>query len=184
MKNDDTNFDYNKVFNTIKTGSPIHAINLDINNPNAIVGMYLIASKNPKEIIGEYIKKPTGDDYTILVFESRHIAECIQILYGVFSLLISMDIYEEIIIKMKLIEVMKYLLQYPHTYKEFKKYIESFSKEMDKSISDGDSNYNEVMNNLIYIINNIWYLTYYDIDQILEKATKEFKDSNEGNIEK
>lgn len=180
MENNDTKFDYSKVFNTIKTGSPVHVINLDINNPNAVVGMYLITLNNTRDFMKSYIKKPNANDNSILVFESRHVSECIQILYGVFCPLISMQIYEEPFIRELLVNTMQYLLKYPHTYAEFKNKLKEITEKIHKETSDNED-YERVINNLYYIINNIWYISYYDIDQILEKATEEYKKSSEEN---
>ena len=80
----DANFD--ELMKNFKLNCPIKKINLKLEEPNAIVGMWLLSTENSIERIREKADTDDLNGDTILFFTNQHIVELGNILYGMLSL--------------------------------------------------------------------------------------------------
>lgn len=176
---ENNNFDiekYREMMNKIKTGSAVHIINFDNHNLNAIVGFYLLSLHNTEAFLKDKIDKENIKDNSLLVFESRHIIECCQIIYGSINL---MNEYTSIHFDANEIidKIINALLTHPKRYnmveKELKEIFNYYFKNFD-SASDNKA-LNNILSNFSYIMLNIWFITYAKIDEIGNIAVEEFK---------
>jgi hypothetical protein len=80
----DANFD--ELMKNFKLNCPIKKINLKLEEPNAIVGMWLLSTKDAIDRIKEKADTENLDGNTILFFTNQHIVELGNILFGMLSL--------------------------------------------------------------------------------------------------
>lgn len=179
MENNDFDIEkYKDMMNKIKTGNPVHVINFDNYSVNAIVGFYLVSLEDAESFLKDKIDKENIKDDSLLVFESRHVIECCQIIYGCISLMSKyMNIYfnsDEIIDK-----IIDILLTKPKRYKSVIKELEELFnyhfKEIGLSLNNKAAI--NVLFNFSYILLNIWFITYAKIDEIGNIAVEEVKSS-------
>ena len=176
MEMNNTDFsmeDFNKFADMIKAGSPVHKINFTIESPNAIAGMYLASMENITDYLDKIMDRENVTDNTLLVFESRHVVECCQIIYGCLTVLNGIGMY-----RMKheafIAEILETLLTKPLFYPTAMKELESLTSNCIRIIEN--SNISEmVYKGFIYIMKNIWFIPYGKIDEIAREAINEFK---------
>lgn len=167
--------EYNKFLKQIKAGSPVHKINFNLENPNAVVGMYLITKTNMQSYLSNFVDKTDVDYNTLLVFESRHVTECCQIIYGILYILNNFELIKfssEFIIN-KIIEI---TLSRPLFHSKFTTDMNHFAL----SCFYNKQNIEKFIGNFVYIMENIWFVPYGQIDEMAKEAIKEFKKYEEG----
>lgn len=165
--------EYNKFLKQIKAGSPVHKINFTLENPNAIVGMYLLTMEDVEPYLDKVIDKTDLNDNTLLVFESRHVVECCQIIYGALNILNNVGIlkcnYEHFIN-----EIIEALLSSPLFYSDAIEALLDIAM-YNVSISATNENGSIIYKKFAYIMRNIWFVPYGQIDEIANEAIEEFK---------
>ena len=181
MENNNTeefNFEgYNDFLSKIKVGSPVHKINFTIENPNAVVGMHLVTMKNVKSYLDKIADRRELKDDTLLVFESRHVIECCQIIVGCLVALESIGFVR--ISTQKIIEkIIEALLSKPSFYSKV-------SIELDNIVIDSlklnrAKDEDKIFDNFKCIMQNIWFVPYGKIDEIANEAMKEFEARTKG----
>lgn len=163
---------YQKFASTINATCPIHKINFNLENNNAIAGMYLVVMEDPKSYLNKIVDKKDLNDNTLLVFQSRHVVECCQIIYGCIRILDGVKMAKvsaEYVIN-KLITA---LLTTPIFYY-------SFTLEIGNIINAAVINPKSDVEIATYnkfksIMENIWFVPYAGIDNIAKEAIEEFK---------
>ena len=187
MENNQQTFsyeNYDKFLKMIKAGSPVHKINFDVETPNAVVGMYLIAQKDVKPCIDKVVDKTDLKGDTLLVFESRHVVECCQIIFGCLHVLDSVKVTTHspnFIIN----RIIGTLLTRPLFHRDMLKQINVIA--VDTIINSNNEEIKQVFQNFKYILENIWFVPYGEIDELVKTAINEYKDEltgddkNEGN---
>ena len=163
---------YNDLLKKIKVGSPVHKINFSIENQNAVVGMFLISLSDVNTYLEKFADHDDLNEDTLLVFESRHVIECCQIIYGCLHILqdINALVYSNNFI---INDIIKTLLTTPIVYKKALTELNRIARSSVKR--DGSENSKKVYEALKYILQNIWFVPYNNIDEIANEAIEEFK---------
>jgi hypothetical protein len=179
MENTEEKFDYNDIISKIKTGSPVHSINFGVNSPNTIVGFYLTAKPDLKNYMDSITDKKDISNDTLLVFESRHVVECCQIIHGSLLLAIEHNIQVRGGVYNFIDRIIETLLSYP---KRYCKVIESLRYIITKDMYFTNNNSIDIFDQCTTIIYNIWFVPYATIDNIANEAIEEYKSMlKEGN---
>lgn len=169
--------EYNKFLKQIKVGSPVHKINFNLESPNAIVGMYLITKEdNTKEYLDKYTDKEDINNDTLLVFESRHVIECCQIIYGILNVLKNIGMYR-LDYKTFINEILDTTLTKPSYYTTVMNELANITNNCIHT--DGSKKAAVIYDNFEYILKNIWFVPYGQIDAMGEEAMEEFKKRSE-----
>lgn len=176
--NQEFNMDkYNDFLKAIKAGSPVHKINFTLASPNAIAGMYLITMRGDmKSYLDEAADYSDLNDNTLLVFESRHVIECCQIIYGCLNILKGIGMFKasvdyEYIINM----IMEKLLTKPSFYSKVNKEMGDIAYGCITLNNNNQEESKAMYQKFVYIIKNIWFVPYGKIDEIATEAIEEFK---------
>lgn len=162
---------YNDFLKKIKAGSPVHKINFTLENPNAVVGMYLITMENVEDYLNKAADYAELKKNTLLVFESRHVVECCQIIYGCLNILKGINMYRleyETFIN----QIIDTLLTKPLFYNTAIKELENIAYHCIHLPNDDVS---IIYDKFLYIVKNIWFVPYGKIDEIANEAIEEFK---------
>ena len=168
--------EYANFLKQIKAGSPVHKINFSIENPNAIAGMYLMTIPNVKEYIDNIMDKSDVTNDTLLVFEARHVIECCQIMYGCLYALESIRAVQ-VNKRWVINRLLSTLLIRPMFYNDV---LTEFSIIASDAIkNDGSKPMQVAFSNFKYVLENIWFIPYSDIDKVAEEAIKEFQNKCE-----
>ena len=172
---DDPNYD--EVMNAIKVSCPVKKINIDVQTPGGVIGMFLLTDPNAIELLKEKADLEDLGENTILFFTNQHLVELSNIINGMLSLLefskvINTDnntVHRSV---MEFINVCKYPVDY-HTYKnqlktwrttiEFKNFFSS----------------TDMVNKILDILEIIPFISYNNLDEIASKSIEEFKDKIE-----
>lgn len=174
--------EYNEILNNFKLKSPIHKIQIDLDNKNSIAGAYLLIKKDIDDYFSNIINKSDINPNTILVFETRHVMECCQIISGPLLIFKERNIIsEDYIIHDFINRVIRSLLTTPKFYDDVIMDMKNILK------NHGFDNYNENNNShralfevFTSIFMNIWFITYSDIDNIVQEAINKLeKEVNE-----
>ena len=163
---------YNDFLKNIKAGSPVHKINFALECPNAVVGMYLISMENVKEYMYKSLDCTDLNYDTLLVFESRHVVECCQVIYGALNVLKNINMFR-IDYKVLINEVIDTVLTKPSFYTNVKKELKNIAFNLinlDKTEAS-----EEIYKRFLYILLNIWFIPYGRIDEMAKEGIEEFK---------
>lgn len=174
--------EYNNFLKSIKCGSPVHKINFTLESPNAVAGMYLITKgDNTVEYLNKIADKTDLNGNTLLVFESRHVIECCQIIYGMLNVLSGIAMYN-LSYETFINEVIDTLLAKPSFYKTV---INEITNIVDNLIRiDNTKESSLIFSNFLYIMRNIWFVPYGQIDEMAKEAIAEFeKHCEDGGIQ-
>ena len=90
---DDPNYD--EIMNKFIIQCPVNKINLKLEHPNAIAGMYVLASDEAYKRFESKAMLNDLDENTLLFFSDRHIAEMCEFMHGMCSLLIMNKLMKE-----------------------------------------------------------------------------------------
>ena len=159
----------------IKAGSPVHKINFTLECPNAVVGMYLITMEDAKSYIDKAADEADLNDDTLLVFESRHVVECCQIIYGCISILKGINLIrynQNIIINHITNALLPAPLFYSNMVTEIDYIIDSC---IDAVAFNNYDNGEKILESFNHIMKNIWFVPYGKIDEMAKEAIEEFK---------
>lgn len=152
--------------------TPVHKLNFDDENVDIIAGMYLITNDKYKEILDKFIDKSKTTDNAVLVFESRHLYELGGLIYGLLVPINGNDHSIE-----DIIECVSYFLGCAGNYLCYRTLKRSISYHINNRLKVEDGEYK---NRLLYIMENIWFLPYDKIDQLVRMGIDEFKKKSEG----
>lgn len=169
---------YNDFLKTIKSGSPVHKINFTLESSNAVVGMYLITMEDAESYINKRADYKDLNDNTLLVFESRHVVECCQIIYGCLNILKSINMYR-MEYKVFIDQIIDTLLSKPLFYDNAIKELANLTYNC--IVTDDSNKALEIYKRFLYIMKSVWFIPYGRIDQMAEEAIKEFKKHTEDN---
>lgn len=167
--------EYNKFLKMIKAGSPVHKINFNIESPNAIVGMYLMTMQDSKSYIDESADYTDLNNDTLLVFESRHVVECCQIICGCLNVLAGIGLYT-MAYEYFINRVLDTLLTRPLFYEKAMEELSFIVNDIFNISNYNNSDKEKIYEKFKYILQNIWFIPYGKIDEIAEEAIKEFKE--------
>lgn len=159
----------NDIINKIKQQSPVHIFNIDLENKQTIIGMYLMCNDN--KILETKLKESAImdniKDNTLLFFDRRHAVEIASILYGAFSIIkkyipdIKLDTY-----------IMENFIKILMNYVSYKDLMHLYEYNLDIiNIPD------ELKKRLLIILKYICFIPYGILDSMLEEAVKIYKKS-------
>ena len=153
---DDPNFD--ELMKNFRLTCPVKKINLKLEEPNCIAGMYCLSS----------------NEIDLKSITNQHIVELSKILYGMLLLIaenkgiLKEDIYPII---------SAYINQCKdvHTYFNYKKFCESITSRYFNLTNSNISN--EVISKFVDVLIIIIFVPYNELDNIAKAAIKEFKEN-------
>lgn len=162
--------DMEEFLKQFKMLSPTAKLNFNKNDDFHIVGGYLVASEDIKNVM----KCDLSDlhDSTFLYSDRKNIIEKIQIIDGSLTLLNSNNVigYYLFIIESFLKDGIDGC-----TYRFLK---DKVNKLIDRLNID-DTKYGLIKNNLKYILENIWFMPYSEYDKLKDKIREELKQAEE-----
>lgn len=171
MENCKEKIDFNKELTKFQVCCPVHKVNLIIEHPWAIAGMYMM-SMNAKDLLDGMPDKTDLNDGTRLFFEPKHVAEIAQLFNGICKLFIANSLITEDLAEAIITDIIRIPLRSQgETYKSFKSLIES---NLTYGFGKALSNNKKLYDNFLYILNNIWFIPYNKIDEIAQFAINEY----------
>ena len=176
MENNQQGFNmeqYNDFIKKINTGSPVHKINFSIESPNSIIGMYLITKPSTEDYLKDKADFKDLTENTLLSFEHRHVVDCCQILYGAMNILENLKILKfstEFVIDSIITALLTRPLFYKNALQELN-IITTRAFNLDNKYVDSE----KIYKNFKYLMNNIWFVPYGLIDEMINEAIEDFK---------
>lgn len=168
---------YDAVMETFKVACPVKKINLAMEEPNFINGMFLMASADSLNILKEKADLSNLTDDTILFFTNQHIVELAHIFNGILYLIENSNLIikgkrNEIIIRF--INELKKAITY-HKYVEMAETILRWVDAVDIKYLEFES-YKEMIDRIGEILKLIPFVSYSTLDEIAEIAIKTYKE--------
>ena len=156
---DNNNLDLNDLFMSsgFKLANPVKKLNYK-DNAKALIGFYLLC-----------IDKSNIDENTILFFEQRHIFDIGSILLGLFECV--HNIFPKFDVYSTTREILSHISS-PVVYKKL-----MFNTNL-TIITIGIPN-DELRARVLYIVSNIFFIGYAEIDNLIQKAVDVFKKEGE-----
>ena len=176
---------YDAIMETFKVACPVKKINLAMEEPNFINGMFLMASADSLNILKEKADLSNLTDDTILFFTNQHIVELAHIFNGILYLIENSNLIikgkrNKIIIRF--INELKKAITY-HKYVEMAETILRWVDAVDIKYLEFEA-YKEMLNRIGEILKLIPFVSYSTLDEIAEIAIKKKKkkmgDNNNG----
>lgn len=180
IKNDPN---YDEFMKNFKLKAPVKKINLDVNQPNTIVGLWLLADESSLDLLKEKADMTDTDDNTIIAFTNQHIIELSNIIYGMSLLFVENNILPKEDLY-KFISGYLTLFNQISTYGIYKENLRiSGYTESERNIFFGKNRLNGKVakDKFIDVLKYIIFVSYADLDEIAKKAIEEFKESQKGN---
>ena len=167
---DNNNLDLNDLFMSsgFKLANPVKKLNYK-DNAKALIGFYLLSIDNYQEVIEDSIDKSNIDENTILFFEQRHIFDIGSILLGLFECV--HNIFPKFDVYSTTREILSHISS-PVVYKKL-----MFNTNL-TIITIGIPN-DELRARVLYIVSNIFFIGYAEIDNLIQKAVDVFKKEGE-----
>lgn len=159
----------NKLKNEIMVQCPIHKVNLSVETPQAVAGMYLLTLPKAKDVMEDIVDLSDLHDETLLFITTRQIAEVCQIVYGILAVLEKQGKLNSLGVSSIVSRI--YKIPTVSTYSDFAEYIESICHAFLNKIPQ------PIYGNLEYIMKNIWFVSYGKIDELASTAIKEFQNA-------
>jgi len=158
---------YNEFMNQIKCGCPVHTMDFGI-SMNAVAGMYLLLSHNIDDVLNKYMDKPSIKDMTLMIFESRHIVECCQVIAGALYVYTNENTdFVKKIVKHILLSLLTCSAMFP----------DDFDAKLNEIVDMCNNPLNDKLlnDNLKKIILNIWFVPYTNLDAIGKEGFEEYE---------
>jgi len=182
VKNDPN---YDEFMKNFRLNAPVKKINLDVNQPNTIVGLWLLADENSLKILKEKADMKDINDDTIIAFTNQHILELSNIIYGMSLLFVENNI-------LPAEDLMRFICGYLNLfnkissysiYKESIKLTDYTERERNIFFAGAKPGSRTAINKFLEILKYIIFVPYNEIDAIGKMAIEEFKNSQKGNNE-
>jgi hypothetical protein len=161
-----------KTLDTLRVQCPVHKLNLNDDNKQAIAGRYLLTFVDVEEILSPLAQMSDVTDDTILFFDNRHVAETIQLFYGMSGILVDTRFVSKETQKKFIADVVELMsTNRIMTYKQLKNSMDtihanSFAAKGIKEIT---------MKNLKTIMRLIWFVPYAKIDGIADQIIEQYR---------
>lgn len=185
----DNDPNYDEIMKNFKLSCPVKKINLSLETPGAVCGMWLLTSKDGLKQLKDTVKDDMDDvtNDTFLFFTNQHIVEMCNILHGMLEITKSMKYTLEESIQTALRSFIQ-KLSTPDTYNCYKNNINEIVQNAMYVALFKDTNPNpaEVMYKLITeIMYYIPFVSYNNLDDLAQKGIDEFnqnqpKESKDG----
>ena len=176
IKNDPN---YDEFMKQFRLKAPVKKFNLDVNQPNTIVGLWLLADEGSLDLLKSKADITDVNDNTILAFTNQHILELSNIIYGMSLLFVENgllpkeDLYKFICGYLNLFNnVTTYGL-----YKENLRLAGYTESERNIFFNKNRANCKAAKDKFIEVLKYIIFISYNDLDEIAKKAITEFQES-------
>ena len=155
----------------ISVQCPVHKVNLNNDNKQAIAGRYLMTFADVEQVLKGISQMSDLNDHTFLFFDNRHIDETIQILYGMTGVLVDARLLTK--------DSQTFILENIASTINQNRVVTygTFKRLMDGIYSKGfaSKGIHEVsMRNIKNILYMIWFVPYNQIDAIADQIINEY----------
>lgn len=155
----------------ISVQCPVHKVNLNNDNKQAIAGRYLMTFADVEQVLKGISQMSDLKDHTFLFFDNRHIAETLQIFYGMTGVLVDARLLTK--------ESQTFILENIASTINQNRVVTygTFKRLMDGVYSKGfaSKGIHEVsMRNIKTILYMIWFVPYNQIDAIADQIINEY----------
>lgn len=155
----------------ISVQCPVHKVNLNNDNKQAIAGRYLMTFADVEQVLNGISQMSDLKDHTFLFFDNRHIAETLQIFYGMTGVLVDARFLTK--------ESQTFILENIASTINQNRVVTygTFKRLMDGIYSKGfaSKGIHEVsMRNIKNILYMIWFVPYNQIDAIADQIINEY----------
>ncbi len=168
----DPNFD--ELMKNFKLNCPVKKINLTVEEPNCIGGMYIISTD--KLDLESLADMKDVEDNTLLFFTNQHVVELAKLFYGMLLLIAENKIVKKEDIFTIIVEYMNFIRNIC-TYDKYKNEITSIINRYFNIVnSNATTNF---LSKFYNILNTIIFIPYNELDKIAQTAIDEFKKNME-----
>ena len=155
----------------ISVQCPVHKVNLNNDNKQAIAGRYLMTFADVEQVLKGISQMSDLNDHTFLFFDNRHIAETLQIFYGMTGVLVDARLLTK--------DSQTFILENIASTINQNRVVTygTFKRLMDGIYSKGfaSKGIHEVsMRNIKSILYMIWFVPYNQIDAIADQIINEY----------
>lgn len=177
IKNDPN---YDEFMKNFRLKAPVKKFNLDINQPNTIVGLWLLADENSLELLKSKADIADVNDNTILAFTNQHILELSNIIYGMSLLFVENGLLPKE-------DLYKFICGYLNLFNNISTYglykenlrLSGYTESEKNIFFSNRSNGKTAKDKFIEIMKYIIFVSYNDLDEIAKKAISEFQESQQ-----
>lgn len=171
------------IINTIKLKCPTTKFNLNPEDKYHIIGMGMMIEKNLENTLK--LDLEDLNDNTIICLDNRQILEAIGIIDGALNLLAANKIVKDSDSIPCMNAIIKFITHNTITrYKYFKQNMYHISPN---DYVNDDIEYTDTIKNCVdrfnFLIKNIWFVTYGDLDAFYEKTVKAFNSTGDSKNE-
>ena len=173
---DDPNYD--TIMENFKVACPVKKINLSMEEPNFINGMFLISSVDAINTLKEKADLSNLNDDTLLFFTNQHIVEIAHILNGMLYVLEATKIMDNkfrMSILIHFINDLKKII----TYQKYIENTESLLKRWEDLRPEARDVLSEISKKVSEILKLIPFVSYSTLDDIAKTAIESYKKSLE-----
>ena len=169
---------YDEIMKNFKVSCPVKKINLTMEEPNFINGMYLIAEANSVKRLKEKADLSNLNDDTLLFFTNQHIVELANVFNGILYMLevnnlMNSEKRTEIVIFF--ISRIKNVI----TYKNYKTIAETILSVTHAIDLEKLNSLKELIEKVSEIMKLIPFVSYSTLDEIAQTAINSYKESLE-----
>ena len=162
---------YDKVMENFKVSCPVKIINIDLETPEAVVGMYLLTWEEAINYIKEKAEIAELKDNSLLFFTNQHIVELSTVLNGMLYLLKMQNLIADENIT-KAIKRFINICKDPLYYTEYK---QSLREWKTNTIFTDPKKSSEICNKIIDIMELLPFISYNTLDEIAKMGIDEFQ---------
>ena len=173
--NDDPNYD--ELMNAIKVSCPVKKININVQTPGGVIGMFLLTDPNAIELLKEKADLDDLNENTILFFNNQHLVELSNIINGMLSLLESSHVINTTnnTVHRSVMEFIN-LCKNPIDYHVYKNKLKTWRTTIEFKNFFAST---DIVDKIISILEIIPFISYNNLDEIASKSIEEFKDKVE-----
>ena len=169
---------YDAIMENFKVACPVKKINLSMEEPNFINGMFLISSADAINTLKEKADLSNLNDDTLLFFTNQHIVEIAHILNGMLYVLEMskiMDSKFRMSILIHFINDLKKIV----SYQKYIEITESLLKIWEDLRPEARDTLSEISKKVSEVLKLIPFVSYSTLDDIAKTAIESYKDSLE-----
>lgn len=161
-----------EIMNKFKLSCPVKKINMTLEQPNCIAGMWLISKENSEKEVQEKADFSDLTDDTILFFTNQHIVEICNILYGMLSLFKQNNIITEHDVDKCIRDLINFCHSVP-SYFMLKEYVDQIPNKYLDFLKCPIA----LLSKFCNIMKDIWFVPYNELDKFAQEGIDSFKAS-------
>ena len=171
MENDPN---YDEMMEMIKVSCPVKKINIDIETPGGIIGMFLLSEEDPISLLESKADLEDLNDNTILFFTNQHIVELSNIINGMLGLMKLSNIItnDDDSIHKAIIQFIN-LCKNPIDYNTYKRNVRNWRLCLYfKNFYASE----DIINRIINILDILPFISYNNLDEIAKESISNVED--------